>query len=350
MSPGPATSVARSIDEMDTRWLEQALGTTVASVRARRIGTGQTSSTYVLDLDAHGLPPTLVVKLAEGDATARLRVAAGHRSEIGFYRHLAAKVDMPTARCWHAAITEDGAGVTLIMEDLSPRRPGRQVDGCPPAAARAAVVDLAALHAPLWNDHSLLELDFLAPASETRASFLAELYATGTPHFVERCGGGLEPDDVETLCRTGEVLVEWHTARREPFSLIHGDYRLDNLMFSPSDQSVIAVDWQTATIGLPARDLAYFLGTSLDTPSRRHIEEDLVSHYHAGLVARGVAGYDLARCFDDYRFAMFQGPMITVLGSLMATAQRSAESDEMFLAMARRSCAAIRDLRSFDTL
>jgi hypothetical protein len=43
---------------------------------------------------------------------------------------------------------------------------------------------------------------------------------------------------------------------------------------------------------------------------------------------------------------MFQGPMITVLGAIFATAERSERADGMFLAMARRSCAAIRDLDS----
>ena len=56
------------------------------------------------------------------------------------------------------------------------------------------------------------------------------------------------------------------------------------------------------------------------------------------------------RCFDDYRLGQMQGPMITTLGAIYATAERSTRADGMFLAMARRSCAAIRDLRSLDLL
>ena len=44
--------------------------------------------------------------------------------------------------------------------------------------------------------------------------------------------------------------------------LIHGDYRLDNLMFPPHGTGVVAVDWQTLAVAPPARDLAYFLATS----------------------------------------------------------------------------------------
>jgi hypothetical protein len=39
--------------------------------------------------------------------------------------------------------------------------------------------------------------------------------------------------------------------------------------------------------------------------------------------------------------------MITMIGAAYATAERSASADAMFLAMARRACAAIRELDSF---
>ena len=103
--------------------------------------------------------------------------------------------------------------------------------------------------------------------------------------------------------------------------MIHGDYRLDNLMFSTTeDDDVVAVDWQTMIVGPPTRDVAYFLGTSLDVDDRRAAEEQLVASYHRALVARGVDGYDADRCFDDYRVGQLQGPMITVIGCMYATA------------------------------
>ena len=47
---------------------------------------------------------------------------------------------------------------------------------------------------------------------------------------------------------------------------------------------------------------------------------------------------------------MLQGPLITILGRVYATAEPSPAADEMFLAMATRSCAAIRDLHSLELL
>ena len=41
-------------------------------------------------------------------------------------------------------------------------------------------------------------------------------------------------------------------------SLVHGDYRLDNMMFAPGAPEVIAVlDWELSTLGHPFADLAY---------------------------------------------------------------------------------------------
>ena len=51
--------------------------------------------------------------------------------------------------------------------------------------------------------------------------------------------------------------------------LVHGDYRLDNLMFPERGDGVVALDWQTLAIGPPGRDLAYFLATSVLVDDRR---------------------------------------------------------------------------------
>lgn len=59
-----------------------------------------------------------------------------------------------------------------------------------------------------------------------------------------------------------EVLIKW-LEQNEPAddgraSLVHGDYRVDNMIFKPDGSRLLAViDWELSTIGHPFSDLAY---------------------------------------------------------------------------------------------
>ena len=59
-----------------------------------------------------------------------------------------------------------------------------------------------------------------------------------------------------------ETLIAWLPANMPPddgvTSLVHGDYRLDNVMYHPTEPRIIAVlDWELSTLGHPLADLAY---------------------------------------------------------------------------------------------
>jgi hypothetical protein len=340
----------RHIDEVSEGWLSEALGVPVRSVRAEPIGTGQTSATFRLAIDSDACPSSLVIKFAAGDDAACRRVATAHRSEVGFYKSLAASIDVRTPLCWYGSIDEDGSRFTLVLEDLAPWQPGRQIDGCNLTQATAAVRYLAALHASRWNDSSLHDVDFLIPVTGERAAYLGELARGATDSFIDRYRARLDADDNATLREVADKLVEWQLCRERPFAMVHGDFRPDNLLFSPDGAGVVAIDWQTLTVTLPARDLSYFVGTALEPAQRRALERDLVAVYHRELADRGVVAYSLEQCFADYRIGQLQGPMITVLGSMTSAGDRGQATDEMFLIMAERSCAAIRELDSLGAL
>jgi len=59
-----------------------------------------------------------------------------------------------------------------------------------------------------------------------------------------------------------ETLMQWLPANMPVddgrVALVHGDFRLDNMMFHPSEPKVLAlVDWELSTLGHPYADLAY---------------------------------------------------------------------------------------------
>jgi aminoglycoside phosphotransferase (APT) family kinase protein len=209
---------------------------------------------------------------------------------------------------------------------------------------------LAALHASRWNDSSLDDFGFLIPVTKERAEFLGNLAQTATEAFIDRYRSRLDPADTTTLRAVAGKLTEWQLCRDRPFALVHGDFRPDNLLFSPDGSDVVAIDWQTLTVTLPARDLSYFIGTALHPAQRRALEQALVLAYHRELIGRGVEAYPLERCLEDYRIGQLQGPMITVFGSMTSAEDRTPLADEMFVTMAERSCAAIRDLHSLDAV
>jgi hypothetical protein len=339
-------------DDITPEWLTSVLcvttpGAHVGAVTIEPIGTGQTGASFRLQLDGGGaLPSTLVAKTATGDRAARERVAAGYRSEVGFYTVFQDRVRVRTPRCWHAEISDDHCSFVLLLDDLAPARPGVQADGCGVDQAADSVRNLAGLHAPVWNDPTLADHGgWLTAMTGERAAFLGELLVGATEEFVGRYADELG-DDAETLRRSAALTARWGAIDTGVTTLVHGDYRLDNLMFPDHGDGVVALDWQTLSVAPPGRDLGYFLATSLLVDDRRAHERQLVQEYVDALHALGV-DYSFDACFDAYRLGVLQGPMITVIGCMYATAGRSARADAMFLAMATRSCAALRELDSF---
>ena len=355
--PSPSAPYADGPDELTPAWLTDALRAgghpqVVVTAATERIGTGQMGRTYRLDLTYAGEPgpPSLIAKIHGDDELMRSLVAPGYRAELGFYRHLAPGLDVRTPDCWYAGGSEDSSLFTLLLADAAPAEPGVQADGCTLAQARASIANLVGLHAPRWADPSLYDLDFIMKPDPSTAQGMQDALVGATEQFVERYEGQLGPDDPATLRACAQAIGAWQLTRLDPISVVHGDYRLDNLLFGPGDDDVLAVDWQSVQIGPPLRDVAYFLGTSLTTELRRAHEEALVGEYHAALVAGGVTGYPLERCWDDYRLGHLQAPMIGILGCIYASGERSERSDAMFVAMATRAAAAIRDHRSLEQM
>ncbi|WP_199254757.1 phosphotransferase family protein [Mycolicibacterium mengxianglii] len=334
-------------DEVTHEWLTSVLGVEVTAADVSGVGTGQTGATYRVALTYAGpteLPDTLIVKLPSQDAAVRERVALGYKSEHAFYTDVAHTLAMPLPQCYHCEIDRDGADFVLVLADLAPAEQGDQLAGCTVEEAHLAARALAGLHGPRWCDPDWLTFTG-ATMPRPDADFakgLGDLAVMAVDTTLGKLGDRMAAQDRDTLVETAALIGRWLLLERDRFSLLHGDYRLDNLLFDPDRTQVTVVDWQTLTVGLPARDLAYFLGTSLLPEVRAEAEGSVVDTYHRELVRHGVADYDRDACWRDYRLGMPQIPLITTFGFAFSAATE--RGDGMVLAMLERGCRAIREL------
>jgi len=342
-----------SPDEVTASWLSDVLRTGVDAVDVSPIGTGQTGATYRVAVrygsDA-GLPGSFVVKLPAQDEAVRDRVALSYRSEHAFYTEVADTVAVPLARCYHCAIADEGAQFVLLLADMAPAEQGDQILGCTPAQAHLAVTALAGLHGPRFNDPAWLSFTgtVMPKPDEATARGLGDITGVAAQTTLEKLGPRMDPADRATVSESAALIGDWLWNAPPRFSLLHGDYRLDNLLFDPDHTRVTVVDWQTLAVGLPARDLAYFIATSLPADERAAHERDLVAAYHRALTGYGISGYDVETCWQDYRLGMLQVPLISTLGHAFSAATE--RGDEMALTMLTRGSRAIRELGSLELI
>jgi hypothetical protein len=219
---------------------------------------------------------------------------------------------VPRAYCYAARFVEDtqaraelrlrrdrGQRFVLLLEDMAPAQVGDDLAGASFEQAAAALRAAACLHAGFWGSPRLDELwwAWRAAASGPRAQ---QAYERARPAFEEHYGDGL-PRQVRELLdwlaeHGGKLRVE---LGRLPQTLLHVDFRLDNLLFSDetAEAEVTLIDWQATGVGPAASDVASFMSSSLRAEASAEEERELLGIYHAGLVEGGV---------DAYRFETFE--------------------------------------------
>jgi hypothetical protein len=346
--------IPRGPENVTPAWLGSVLRADVRDVDVTPIGTGQTGATYRVSATyatAVDLPDTFAVKLPAQDDAVRERVALGYRSEVEFYTDVATHMRVPVPGCYYSDISDSGADFVLVLADMAPAVQGDQIAGCTPAEAQLAVDAIAGLHGPSWCDPTWLGLASISmpkPGDEAAAKGLGDVSVMAADITLEKLGPRMSAEDRETLRAAMGLVTPWLLAEPDRFSLMHGDYRLDNLLFDPDRTRITVVDWQTMGVGLPTRDLAYFTATSLAPEMRAEIERDLVGRYHEALLGYGVTGYDADTCWRDYRLGVVQAPLISALG--FAFAASTERGDEMMLAMFHRGCRAIRELETLELI
>ena len=346
-------------DEINAEWLTHILGdeANVIDFEIQAIGTGQVGANFRCHLtwDRDDRLPTVVIKFAALDAQSRATgvLMGTYQREAEFYRQIAQRIDVAVPHVHYIDFVPGSADVVIVMEDLDPRVQGDQINGCNYSEARMALSEAALLHGAFWDDESLFELDWVSRRDPEGIAHTVEMIEALQPAFVNRYQSVLSEESIEA----GDCFLRgasvWFSDIPRPSTLVHGDYRLDNLMFAPtgtlSSRPLVVVDWQTVTHSHAAHDVAYFLGSSFEPEDRRSHEEQLVGHYYDELTNRDDApSVTLDEFWFNYRRFSWSGFLMAMLASMVVG--RTERGDDMFVAMANRHAAQITDLGATEFL
>jgi aminoglycoside phosphotransferase (APT) family kinase protein len=174
-----------------------------------------------------------------------------------FWGRAAVPVPRPVALCTDTDIIGARFYLMDVVDGVVVRERMPKVLEPDPGAARAcafALVDaLAGIHAFDWHANGLA--DFGRPDGYLERQ-------------VPRWLGQLERYKTRPLPEVDEA-GEWLSAHTPPMqapAVIHGDYKLDNVMFAPRlpVELVAVVDWEQSTIGDPLVDLGWLIGLWVD--------------------------------------------------------------------------------------
>ena len=310
-------AIPRSLDAIEPRWLTDALrvagheSPTVESVSVTPMAgvVGALGEVGVLDVtysETGALPDRFVAKCPLDDDQARLynRIMQNYTRESGFYRDAADAVGLLLPRCYINAIDDTGDHAVLILDHISPAEAGDILRGTSFDQLRSLVVDLASMHGRFWLDPRLHDHDWAFDWSTP--SFLAgiEVTAHGWAAFTAAEPDYLPADLRDVLAATWVNDTKTWLARYDerPWTLTHGDYELDNMMFR-ADGSVVILDWQTVMRTFPGLDLGWMLACSADEAAIER-ETELFDAYRDALLQAGGPALSADDVAEDCAWAM----------------------------------------------
>jgi len=203
-------------------------------------------------------------------------------------------------------------------------------------AQRSALYDelnrvIAALHAV---DHDAVGLADFGRAG----NYLSRQIARWTRQY-----RAAETERIEAM----EHLIDWlpaHIPAGDETSVVHGDFRIDNVIFHPTEPRILAVlDWELSTLGHPLADFAYHAMTW------RVTADEFRGIKGADLTALGIpdeAAYVAAYCKRtgrraiedwDYYLAFNMFRMAAILQGILARAMQGNATGSEALATGRRA-------------
>lgn len=335
------------IGDIHAGWVQDVLGRPVSAIEVVPIAAGegfmgQLARVLVTSPDA-AAPPSVIVKLPTSDPGGRLvgEMMRVWEREHCFYRDLAGDLSIRVPDV-HLNTLEPPC---LVLEDLAPSIAGDHLAGATPEQARRSIDVLSQLHASWFEHPRLAALDWLPGLDDPSVLNLAPMFELGWPGFLDRYADELPARCLrwcEAFVPTIPTWIEGHGS--DPVTLIHGDFRLDNLFFG-ADETLAVVDWQLSMRAPGQTDLVYFCANNLTVPDRRRFEDELIERYVTGLHAAGVPTDRVT--VDGVRAGYVEGMLFYAVSfgaSLLTIDPANERGAALFDELVRRTFAAVDDL------
>ncbi len=252
-TPPSSTTDVRGGMQIDERRLVEYLTANVAGfsgpIGIRQFKGGQSNPTYLLET------PSRRYVLRRKPPGALLASAHAVDREYRVIRALGGGSGVPVPKTYALCTDEAVIGTWFyVMEYVA----GRII--WDPALDEVA--------SPLRRDHAfalvgaLADLHRVSPAAVglgdfgKPAAYMARQIARWSKQYVGDTAAGR----IASMDRLIEWLPAHLPATEEPAAVVHGDYRIDNVVFHPTEPRVLAIlDWELATLGDPLADFAYHL-------------------------------------------------------------------------------------------
>ena len=342
------STLPATVDDLTPEWLTGALheggtgaGAAVVAVVPEAVGTGVGFVGEILrlqltwDRSDPELPASVIVKLPTtiGRNRALAEGLLAYEREIRVYREIGdTGVRMP--RCYAAYCDPNpvewlGPAVAwlmdrlpvwvlvrlqpfwlwlfgksrrryvLVLEDIADAAPPAQVHGAALEQVRTGLSLLARLHARHWQDPALAGTERWLWRLDRTPRVVQAAYRRRREEFIATTPGVAASGLLDELDRVQDDYPALIRAfAKAPSTLLHGDFRLDNLLFRP-DGDVVVVDWQLCGVGPPAWDVGYFITGALEPAVGRAHEQELLAHYLTELRAAGAEGPTLDELTDQ---------------------------------------------------
>jgi len=202
-------------------------------------------------------------------------------------------------RCIASASVPDGSDGIILLQEIFPCRTGDQIQGLSFRELSSVARSIGSVHASFWNSNQIRKIKALPLHHYNRAHEAGK----HTQTFLRDCRSLLTKKEVKRIQHFLPTIVQaLRQTKKRPITLVHGDLRADNLLLFRS--KVFIVDWQIASRGLGAFDLARVIGGSSARTLTLRDQHKLISIWQKTLRQGGVRGYNLTDAWRDYQIGV----------------------------------------------